>query len=70
MSERAASYECENFRELGLNCELNGRGITATKPRRQIVSTLPLQQRYLNVLNWRDTLLDVIRCASLHDDLR
>ncbi|MFT0172034.1 glycosyltransferase [Paraburkholderia mimosarum] len=47
-------YECANLPELGLYYELNEGGISATKRRRQIVSTLRLQLRYLNVLNWRD----------------
>ncbi|MEM5312025.1 glycosyltransferase [Paraburkholderia sp. JHI869] len=47
-------YECANLPDLGLYYELNEGGISATKRRRQIVSTLRLQLRYLNVLNWRD----------------
>ncbi|MFX1695299.1 glycosyltransferase [Paraburkholderia sp. A1RI-2L] len=47
-------YDCANLPELGLYYELNEGGISATKRRRQIVSTLRLQVRYLNVLNWRD----------------
>ncbi|MEX3916195.1 glycosyltransferase [Paraburkholderia sp. BR10872] len=47
-------YECANLPELGLYYELNEGGISATKRRRQIVSTLRLQLRYLDVLNWRD----------------
>ncbi|WP_321854812.1 glycosyltransferase [Paraburkholderia tropica] len=47
-------YDCANLPELGLYYELNEGGISATKRRRQIVSTLRLQARYLNVLNWRD----------------
>ncbi|HTR06018.1 MAG TPA: glycosyltransferase [Paraburkholderia sp.] len=47
-------YDCANLPELGLYYELNEGGISATKRRRQIVSTLRLQLRYLNVLNWRD----------------
>jgi glycosyltransferase involved in cell wall biosynthesis len=47
-------YECANLPEMGLYYELNEGGISATKRRRQIVSTLRLQLRYLNVLNWRD----------------
>ena len=49
-----ARYECANLPETGLYYELNEGGISATKRRRQIVSTLRLQARYLNVLNWRD----------------
>ncbi|WP_322059273.1 glycosyltransferase [Paraburkholderia sp. J63] len=47
-------YDCANLPELGLYYELNEGGISATKRRRQIVSTLRLQARYWNVLNWRD----------------
>ncbi|MFX1802753.1 glycosyltransferase [Paraburkholderia sp. A1RO-5] len=47
-------FDCANLPELGLYYELNEGGISATKRRRQIVSTLRLQARYLNVLNWRD----------------
>jgi glycosyltransferase involved in cell wall biosynthesis len=47
-------YDCANLPEPGLYYELNEGGISATKRRRQIVSTLRLQLRYLNVLNWRD----------------
>jgi glycosyltransferase involved in cell wall biosynthesis len=47
-------YDCANLPELGLYYELNEGGISATKRRKQIVSTLRLQTRYLNVLNWRD----------------
>lgn len=47
-------YDCANLPELGLYYELNEGGISATKRRKQIVSTLRLQVRYLNVLNWRD----------------
>jgi glycosyltransferase involved in cell wall biosynthesis len=44
-------YDCENLPETGLYYELNEGGISATKRRRQIVSTLRLQLRYLNVFN-------------------
>ncbi|MBB3258954.1 glycosyltransferase involved in cell wall biosynthesis [Paraburkholderia bannensis] len=47
-------YDCANLPELGLYYELNEGGISATKRRKQIMSTLRLQTRYLNVLNWRD----------------
>jgi glycosyltransferase involved in cell wall biosynthesis len=47
-------YDCANLPELGLYYELNEGGISATKRRRQITSTLRLQARYLNALNWRD----------------
>ncbi|CAD6560953.1 glycosyltransferase [Paraburkholderia sabiae] len=49
-------YDCANLPELGLYYELNEGGISATKRRRQIVSTLRLQLRYFNVLNVCDWL--------------
>jgi glycosyltransferase involved in cell wall biosynthesis len=48
-------YDCANLPELGLYYELNEGGISATKRRRQIVSTLKLQWRYFdagNVFDW------------------
>ncbi|HTH59837.1 MAG TPA: glycosyltransferase [Paraburkholderia sp.] len=47
-------YDCANLPELGLYYEVNEGGISATKRRRQIVSTLRLQLRYFNALNWPD----------------
>ena len=47
-------YDCANLPELGLFYEVNEGGISATKRRRQIVSTLRLQLRYFNALNWPD----------------
>jgi glycosyltransferase involved in cell wall biosynthesis len=47
-------YDCENLPETGLYYELNEGGISATKRRKQIVSTLRLQLVWLNALNWRD----------------
>jgi hypothetical protein len=47
-------YDCENLPETGLYYELNEGGISATKRRKQIVSTLRLQLAWLNALNWRD----------------
>jgi len=44
-------YECANLPELGLYYELNEGGISATKRRRQVLSTLRLQLRYFNVAN-------------------
>ncbi|WP_109478966.1 glycosyltransferase [Paraburkholderia sp. C35] len=44
-------YDCANLPDLGLYYELNEGGISATKRRRQIVSTLRLQLRYFNALN-------------------
>jgi glycosyltransferase involved in cell wall biosynthesis len=49
-------YDCANLPELGLYYELNEGGISATKRRRQIVSTLRLQMRYFNLLNPYDWL--------------
>jgi len=47
-------YECANLPEQGLFYELNEGGISATKRRRQIVSTLRLELAWLNPFNWRD----------------
>jgi glycosyltransferase involved in cell wall biosynthesis len=49
-------YDCANLPELGLYYELNEGGISATKRRRQITSTLRLQLRYFNVANLYDWL--------------
>lgn len=49
-------YDCANLPELGLYYELNEGGISATKRRRQIVSTLKLQWRYFNAANLYDWL--------------
>lgn len=49
-------YDCANLPELGLYYELNEGGISATKRRRQIGSTLRLQLRYFNVTNPYDWL--------------
>lgn len=49
-------YDCANLPELGLYYELNEGGISATKRRRQIVSTLKLQCRYFNAANLYDWL--------------
>jgi glycosyltransferase involved in cell wall biosynthesis len=49
-------YDCANLPELGLYYELNEGGISATKRRRQIVSTLKLQLRYFNAGNVYDWL--------------
>ncbi|MFM0231749.1 glycosyltransferase [Paraburkholderia sediminicola] len=51
-----ARYDCANLPELGLYYELNEGGISATKRRRQISSTLRLQLRYFNVTNLYDWL--------------
>lgn len=49
-------YDCANLPELGLYYELNEGGISATKRRRQIASTLRLQMHYFNPLNPYDWL--------------
>ncbi|MEI5996903.1 glycosyltransferase [Paraburkholderia bengalensis] len=49
-------YDCANLPQLGLYYELNEGGISATKRRRQIISTLRLQMRYFNALNPYDWL--------------
>ena len=49
-------YDCANLPELGLYYEANEGGISATKRRRQIVSTLRLQMRYFNAGNVYDWL--------------
>jgi glycosyltransferase involved in cell wall biosynthesis len=49
-------YDCANLPELGLYYELNEGGISATKRRRQIGSTLRLQLRYFNAANPYDWL--------------
>ncbi|ANB71535.1 glycosyl transferase [Paraburkholderia phytofirmans OLGA172] len=51
-----ACYDCANLPELGLYYELNEGGISATKRRRQVSSTLRLQLRYFNVANLYDWL--------------
>jgi glycosyltransferase involved in cell wall biosynthesis len=51
-----ACYDCANLPELGLYYELNEGGISATRRRRQINSTLRLQLRYFNVTNLYDWL--------------
>ncbi|WP_454805131.1 glycosyltransferase [Paraburkholderia fungorum] len=49
-------YDCANLPELGLYYELNESGISATKRRRQVNSTLRLQLRYFNAANPYDWL--------------
>lgn len=49
-------YDCANLPELGLYYELNEGGISATKRRRQVSSTLRLQLRYFNPVNLYDWL--------------
>ncbi|REE20086.1 GT2 family glycosyltransferase [Paraburkholderia sp. BL27I4N3] len=49
-------YDCANLPELGLYYELNEGGISATRRRRQVSSTLRLQLRYFNAANLYDWL--------------
>jgi glycosyltransferase involved in cell wall biosynthesis len=49
-------YDCANLPELGLYYELNEGGISATKRRAQVSSTLKLQMRYFNAANPYDWL--------------
>jgi len=49
-------YDCANLPELGLYYELNEGGISATRRRRQVSSTLRLQLRYFNAGNLYDWL--------------
>lgn len=49
-------YDCANLPELGLYYEANPDGISATKRRRQIVSTIRLGMRYFNARNVYDWL--------------
>jgi glycosyltransferase involved in cell wall biosynthesis len=49
-------YECANLPELGLYYEINEGGLSATKRRRQVTSTLALQLRYFNAGNLYDWL--------------
>lgn len=51
-----ARYDCANLPVQGLFYEINEGGISATKRRRQIVSTLKLQLRYFNAANLYDWL--------------
>jgi glycosyltransferase involved in cell wall biosynthesis len=49
-------HDCANLPELGLYYELNPGGISATKRRAQVSSTLRLQLRYFNARNLYDWL--------------
>jgi glycosyltransferase involved in cell wall biosynthesis len=49
-------YDCANLPELGLYYELNEGGISATRRRRQVKSTLQLQLHYFNAANPYDWL--------------
>jgi len=44
-------HECANLPEIGLLYELNEKGISATRRRTQILSTLKLQLHYFEPLN-------------------
>lgn len=58
-------YDCANLPELGLYYELNEGGISATRRRGQVLSTLRLQLRYFNVANPYDWFgLAKICCIS------
>jgi glycosyltransferase involved in cell wall biosynthesis len=49
-------YDCANLPELGLYYEINEGGISASKRRRQVISTIKLQLRYFNAANIYDWL--------------
>ncbi|MGF6600031.1 glycosyltransferase involved in cell wall biosynthesis [Paraburkholderia sp. GAS448] len=49
-------HDCANLPELGLYYELNEGGISATKRRQQVTSTLRLQLHYFNAKNVYDWL--------------
>ncbi|MEA3121283.1 MAG: hypothetical protein QOH33_829 [Paraburkholderia sp.] len=49
-------YDCANLPELGLYYEINEGGISATKRRQQVISTIKLQLRYFNAGNIYDWL--------------
>ncbi len=49
-------FDCANLPELGVHCELNDGGISSTKRRRQLISTLRLILRNGNPLNPYDWL--------------
>ncbi|WJF91437.1 glycosyltransferase [Paraburkholderia bonniea] len=51
-----ARYDCANLAHTGVYYELNDGGISATRRRRQIRSTLQLQLSYFNPLNLYDWL--------------
>ncbi|PLZ00539.1 glycosyl transferase [Burkholderia sp. WAC0059] len=66
-------HECANLPELGLYYELNEGGISATKRRRQIVSTLRLQLRYFDALNpcdWLGLAKNLLHFATPYRILR
>ncbi len=66
-------YDCANLPELGLYYELNDGGISATKRRRQIVSTLRLQLRYFNAANpyeWLGLAKSVLHFVTPYGTLR
>jgi hypothetical protein len=49
-------YDCANLPELGLYYEINEGGISASKRRCQVISTIKLQLRYFNTANIYDWL--------------
>lgn len=60
-------YDCANLPELGLYYELNEGGISATKRRQQIKSTLRLQLCYFdarNVYDWLGLLKNVLHLVT------
>jgi glycosyltransferase involved in cell wall biosynthesis len=60
-------YECANLPELGLYYEINEGGISATKRRRQVVSTLKLQFRYFqlrNIYDWLGLLKNLLHLVT------
>ncbi|HEX7682863.1 MAG TPA: glycosyltransferase [Trinickia sp.] len=66
-------YDCANLPELGLYYELNEGGISATKRRRQIVSTLKLQWRYFdaaNVYDWLGLAKNLLHLVTPYSALR
>lgn len=66
-------YDCANLPELGLYYELNEGGISATKRRLQIVSTLKLQWRYFdaaNVYDWLGLAKNVLHLLTPYSALR
>jgi glycosyltransferase involved in cell wall biosynthesis len=60
-------YDCANLPELGLYYEINEGGISATKRRRQVVSTLKLLARYFdwrNVYDWLGLLKNLLHLVT------
>jgi glycosyltransferase involved in cell wall biosynthesis len=60
-------YDCANLPELGLYYEINEGGISATKRRRQVMSTLKLQVRYFdrrNIYDWLGLLKNLLHLVT------